>query len=73
MKGRLLAGVKLIPAPAGPTDGKGKKPIPVIGTMSKGSTPEQIRTFGKMKRDMKKAARNIRYDQLRSTTDSARE
>lgn len=39
------------------------KPIATIGTMRRDATPEQIAAHAKMKRDMKRAARNIRYDQ----------
>jgi hypothetical protein len=64
VKSRLLTGVAFTPAPIGPTTpAKGAKPIPAIGTMRRDATPEQRKAFAKMKRDMKRAARNVRYDQ----------
>lgn len=69
MKARLLAGAVTIaqpgdyaPPPA-ETPAKGKKPVATIGTMQRDTTPDQRKLHGQMKRDMKRAARNIRYDQ----------
>jgi hypothetical protein len=65
VKSRFLSNVSFVPAPVGPTAPvKGAKPIPMIGTMQQSTTREQRKAHHRMKLEMKKAARNIRYDQL---------
>ena len=64
-KARLLSGAAFaVPPPQPGAAGKGTKPVATIGTMQRDTTPEQRKLHGKMKRDMKRAARNIRYQGL---------
>lgn len=63
-KARLLSGAAFAVPPAPPAAaGKRAKPIATIGTMQRDTTPDQRKLHGIMKRDMKRAARSIRYDQ----------
>lgn len=76
MKSKLLAGAVAIAAPAiGPTPTVPirKAPIPMIGVMGKNTTRDQRTFHHRMKMDMKKAARNIRYGQLQKDRDDATE
>lgn len=61
-KAKLLASAA-VAAPPHAAPARGKKPIPMIGTMQKNTTAEQRKAFAKMKHQLKKAARAARYHQ----------
>lgn len=64
MKGRLLSSAAFAVPPPPQSAGKGAKPIATIGTMQRDTTPEQRAAHALMKRGLKRAARNIRYQGL---------
>ena len=79
MKGRLLAGAMTIAPPPANADPPSTRrpvnhgPVATIGIMKKDATADQRALHHRMKRDMKKAARNVRYQQLQDQQNAAKE